>query len=156
MRLWRLTRPNYAPGLDGLGARKEGGRWNSPGKAAVYCGGSLALCVLEVFVHLPPPMRSRDKLPRLIAVELEVPDDLLMSRVDWSQIADPEPEAQAYRNIGDEWLTEGRTLVLSVPSLVVPQERNAVLNPEHPEMAKVQILSQQPFIFDGRMATTPR
>ncbi|MBN9886840.1 RES family NAD+ phosphorylase [Salipiger abyssi] len=152
MRVWRLTRPDYAPGLDGLGARKEGGRWNSPGRPAVYCGGSLALSCLEVFVHLPPSMRTTEKLPALTAVELDLPDELPRSEAAWADIP-KNPEIADFRAIGDLWLAERKTAILSVPSLIIEAERNYILNPEHPDMDRIEILSQQPFRFDGRMAS---
>ena len=70
--LWRLVRPGFAPGLDGRGAERYGGRWNSPGLPAVYCASHLSLAVLEYFVHLPPEMRRRDSLPLMTAVELRL------------------------------------------------------------------------------------
>lgn len=149
---WRITRPEYAPGLDGAGARKAGGRWNSAGRSAVYCGGSLALAALEVFVHLPPSMRTSDKLPRLVAVQLELPDDLPVHEIGWTDLPG-DPKIGDYRDVGDRWLSEGRFAVLSVPSLIIGVERNYVLNPHHPDFARVRLVGQQDFLFDGRMAT---
>jgi RES domain-containing protein len=150
MHVWRLTRPEYAPGLDGLGARKEGGRWNSPGRAVVYCGGSLALSCLEVFVHLPPSMRVSHKLPNLIAVKLEVPTDLAMEVV---HLADVPLDAgiSEYRAFGDRWLKSAQSAILCVPSMVIPHEVNYLLNPQHPEMSRVKVVSQEPFTFDPRL-----
>jgi RES domain-containing protein len=149
--LWRLVRPAWAPGLDGEGARLAGGRWNSPSRAVVYCGSSLALCVLETFVHLPPAMRSVDALPALIAVRIAPPPPEQMIRAEDLGAVDVEDVA-ACRAVGDAWVAQGAALALSVPSAVVPQERNIILNPAHPAMAAVAVVSQETFRLDRRLA----
>ncbi len=149
--LWRLVKPAWAPGLDGEGARLAGGRWNSPGRAVVYCGSSLALCVLETFVHLPPVMRTVDALPTLIAVRIAPPPLAQVVPVEDLGAVDIDDVA-ACRALGDAWGTHGAALALSVPSAVVPQERNIVLNPTHPAMAAVAVISQETFRLDRRLA----
>lgn len=150
--VWRLTRPDYAPGLDGEGARLVGGRWSSPGRAVVYCSATLSLSVLESFVHLPHALRGVARLPEMTAVKLELPPD--------AQVAEAGARAKAgvldvaaCRALGDRWLARGDTLALSVPSAVVPEERNFLINPLHPQAARVSVLSQESFRFDPRMAT---
>lgn len=148
--LWRLVRPEHAPGLDGKGAELYGGRWNAPGRRAVYCAAHLSLAALEYFVHLPPPMRRPDTLPLMTVVRLSLPDAGI-ERLDPSvdQLADPE----WCRAAGDGWLGSGRTLGLSVPSAVIPVERNVVLNPAHADFGLVRVQSAEPFRFDVRMGT---
>lgn len=148
MILWRLTAPEHAPGLDGEGARLWGGRWNSPGTAVVYTAGSLALALLETWVHLPPAMRRRGALPPRVSVEIELPDSISMETAempDWS-------DTQALRRFGDEWARSRRSCALSVPSAVIPPERNVILNPVHPDMRLVEVRATVPFTFDPRMA----
>lgn len=153
--VWRLVRPAYAPGLDGEGARLAGGRWNSPNRAVIYCGSSLALCVLETFAHLPPAMRSIDALPTMTAIRIAPlsPDQVVrvedLGAVDCDDIA-------ACRALGDAWIVHGAALALSVPSAIVPQERNIVLNAAHPAMAGVSVVSQEIFRFDRRLAQPPQ
>lgn len=139
--VWRLTSPAHAPGLDGEGARLWGGRWNSPGQPMVYCASSLALAVLEVFVHLPPAMRRPDALPPLVAVALEVPGQ-------FDTVAKGDP-----RSLGDAFLAARAQLALWVPSAVVSLERNLLLNPLHPAMSQVRVITQMPFALDPRMAS---
>jgi RES domain len=79
--VWRLTRPEHAPGLDGEGARLFGGRWNSPGIPAVYCASSLALAVLETYVRLPLVLRRVDRLPEMAAIRVELPAGSLPYRL---------------------------------------------------------------------------
>ena len=148
--LWRLVRPDFAPGLDGRGAERYGGRWNSPGLPAVYCASHLSLAVLEYFVHLPPGMRRRASLPLMVAVELRLGggsvevigvDDL--SRLD---------DLAWCRARGDDWLRRGETLALEVPSVVVPREQNVILNPRHGAFGRVRVVSAERYRFDPRMA----
>lgn len=147
--LWRLVRPDFAPGLDGKGAELWGGRWNSPGLPAVYCASHLSLAVLEYFVHLPPGMRRRDALPRMTAVELrldggavEVTGEEALLRLD-----DP----AWCRAHGDDWLRRGEAPALEVPSAVVPQERNVILNPRHGDFGRVRVVGMERYRFDVRM-----
>lgn len=148
MLVWRLTKAVHAPGLDGEGARLWGGRWNSPGLPAVYCSASPSLAVLESFVHVPPAMRVAGGLPPLSLVNLEVPDHLS---------AETSPpgltDGYAQKDFGDEWMKSGRSCFLSARSAVIPQERNVILNPRHPDMAQVKVISIDPFQYDSRLLT---
>ncbi len=147
MLVWRLTKPEHAPGLDGEGARLYGGRWNSPGLPVVYCASSLALAALEVFVHLPPAMRRPSALPQLTAVGLDVPDDLIRE-LEEAAIGSSEFEP---RKAGDRWLRDGGSLALRVPSAVIPREANLLVNPRHVEIGRVALHLQEAFRFDDRM-----
>ncbi len=135
------------PGLDGEGSNLWGGTWNSPGHPMVYLSSSLALSTLEVLVNLTPVQRKRGKLPVhfAIAVEIEpstIADPGLPARQDVVQ-------SQAY---GDTWLRSLSSLALSVPSRVIPLERNVLLNPRHPAIADVKIALTEPFVFDDRLS----
>lgn len=147
MRLWRLTKEQFLPGLDGEGARLAGGRWNSPGMPVVYCSSSLALAALEALVNIPRLRRRAGELQPLVAVALEV---------DEAAIADPGfPRTQdvaVSRQIGDAWLRSISSLALAVPSRVIPLERNVLLNPRHPAMAEVHVVLTEPFVFDDRLS----
>ncbi len=116
----------------------------------VYTAGSLALAVLENFVHLPPPMRTTEKLPGLTAVELELPPDAVIEQLpdEFEGLRD----MSRTQTLGDIWVRERRSLALRVPSVIVPHEWNLLLNPEHPDMARVQVLRSEPFVFDPRLA----
>ena len=151
MLLWRLTKPEHAPGLDGEGARRWGGRWNSPGVAMVYCASSLALAALELLVHLPPGMRRAGALPQFVAVGLDVPDDLLLT-LDKTEPA-PVHDVAAARAVGDAWVLAGQSLGLCVPSRIIPREINVVLNPSHAAMPRLTITVQEEFHFDDRLMT---
>jgi RES domain-containing protein len=146
VRLWQLVEPEQLPGLDGEGTRKHGGRWNSPGRPAVYCASSLALAALEVFVNLPRDKRREGKVPAQKAVEYDLPDELC--QVSGFPGAMPEDKT---RPLGDAWLESLECLALSVPSNVVPLEANVVLNPLHADMDKVKVVRIEPFSFDPRL-----
>lgn len=115
--------------FDGIGAKRTGGRWNSKGRLCTYVSSSVSLALLEVMVHL----QSYDLLKRYILMEIEFPSDFAMLLSDedlplnWREYPAP-PETA---DIGDAWLTDGVSLALSVPSVVVPMERNFLLNPTH-------------------------
>jgi RES domain-containing protein len=149
LRLWRLTKPEHAPGLDGEGARLWGGRWNSPRVAMVYTASSLALAALEMLVHLPLGMRRTGGFPRLIAVCLDVPDTLI-APIDMASLPADYAVADC-RAAGDAWITGGASLGMAVPSRVIIQEMNVILNPVHADMSKVKIIVQEDFHFDDRL-----
>ncbi|HEY6918108.1 MAG TPA: RES family NAD+ phosphorylase [Tabrizicola sp.] len=146
MRLWQLVEPEQLPGLSGEGTKRHGGRWNSPGRPAVYCASSLSLATLEVLVNLPRAQRRKGRTPAQSAVEYEVPDDLCKL----SGFPGTLPEEKT-RPLGDDWLDSLGCLALSVPSSVVPLEANVVLNPRHPDIGRVKVLRIEPFDFDPRL-----
>jgi RES domain-containing protein len=150
--VWRLAPSEFASELGGEGSRLFGARWTSRGRNAVYTGSYLSLSVLEVYVNIPQELR--DDLSVLHAVRIAIPDDASAMRVSQEQLAgfmaEPDPIA-ASRRVGDGWLDQGDTLVLEVPSVLVPEETNLVLNPAHPRMREVKIVSTRPFRFDPRL-----
>ncbi|MBS0562364.1 MAG: RES domain-containing protein [Proteobacteria bacterium] len=139
MQAWRLARRPFAD-LSGEGARRFGGRWNSPGRPVVYAAADAALAVLEVRVHLdlPPDLLPEDYV--LMALDLD--------GIGAERLAEMPEDARAF---GDAWLAEGRSAVLDVPSALVPESRNLLLNPAHPEAARARIGSIRPFAFDRRL-----
>jgi RES domain-containing protein len=153
--VWRLSSPDYAGRLDGKGNLQRGARWNSPGRGVVYTSYTLSLTVLEALVQLPPELRSR--LPEMAAVQIEIPDDAPQEKLGRAQIPSDlttETAATRCRELGDAWLRAGQALALDVPSVIVPQERNLLINPAHPLMDRVRIVSTEPFRFDPRLAAT--
>jgi RES domain-containing protein len=136
---WRICRRPFAD-LSGEGARLYGGRWNSPGRAVVYAAEAAALAVLEVRVHLD---LDWDLLPVdyvLIAIDLDA------LAIESLEDAPPDPAA-----FGDTWLASRRSSVLGVPSIVVRESRNLLINVAHPEASKATIASIRPFSFDERL-----
>jgi RES domain-containing protein len=130
--------------LDGEGARLFGGRWNSPGRPAVYAAASPSLAVLEVLVHLDVPAELMPDDYRLLGIE--IPDDAPAERLEDTPI-----DAAARLAAGDRFLADGSALVLLVPSVIVPQERNAIINVRHPAMSRIRLIADEPFRFDPKL-----
>jgi RES domain-containing protein len=150
--VWRLAPPAFARILDGEGSRQSGGRWNSPGRAMVYTSSHLSLCVLELYVHIPPELR--DELPELEAVRISIPDnadrtELPLERL--KELLEERNSLQACQAEGDNWLARDSALVLQAPSVLVPEEANFMINPSHPQMQYVRIVSTRRFRFDPRL-----
>ncbi len=142
MIVYRLCKAIHAA-LDGEGARRWGGCWNSPGRPMVYAAASPSLAVLEVLVHLDLPA---ELLPDdMVLLTIDVPDDAVLD-----QIATP-TDKNAYRQAGDAFLTDGTALGLKVHSIVVPQETNLLLNVRHADMVRVTVVASEPFLFDPRL-----
>ena len=147
---WRITKHKHVKSaFTGEGARLFGGRWNSPGTPIIYVAQSQSLAVLEVLVHLDSTaILEKYALLRIDFDESNV-RDLNRSALPSSWRADPPPaETQA---IGDEWAAAGKSVVLRVPSTLVPGESNFLLNPEHPEFKTLKIFKPQLFQFDPRL-----
>jgi RES domain-containing protein len=147
----RVIKARYASTpLSTDGARRLGGRWNSPGVPALYGADSLALAALEVFVHLQPNARHVHH----VAVRLRLPERPGVS--EWSASDLPpgwktlEGNAQC-RAQGDDWLRAAGGLALRVPSVIVPAECTVILNPSHPGWERVQVEAVHPFAFDPRL-----
>jgi RES domain-containing protein len=136
---WRLCRAPFAD-LQGDGARRYGGRWNSPGRPVVYAASNPALAVLEVRVHFDLPLEL-------------LPDDYVLVTIDLGDLP-IEKVAQmpaVPRAFADLWLQEQRTPVLQVPSAIVAESPNLLLNPAHPAAGVAYILETRRFVFDPRL-----
>lgn len=154
---WRLVRPRYgdqADAFDGEGARRFGGRWNAPGRRVVYVSGSLSLAALETLVHADRRRFERE----YVAFKLTIPEQLVLELRKEDVPADWQVRAvsEGARRIGDAWLAAQASVALAVPSVIVPEERNYLLNPEHPQFTELTIEPSQPFRFDVRLASDAR
>jgi RES domain-containing protein len=135
---------------NGAGAALHGGRWNPIRVEVVYTSSSAALCILERIVHFTAGILPGDDalteihIPATVQIEF-VPDDRLPA--NWNALID-HPEPQAF---GGQWVAEGRTCVLSVPSSILPRERNLILNPAHVDFGTIEFSSPQAFTFDPRL-----
>jgi RES domain-containing protein len=150
MKVWRICRAKFAgEAFSGEGARRYGGRWNSPGVAMVYSSTSLALAAIELFVHLEPNQQPDD----LVAIAAELPDEEPLERVEPDQLPRAwwKNDYAALRAMGDKWIREKRSLAMEVPSAALRAEWNVLLNPLHPSAAEIRIEKPEPFRFDARM-----
>lgn len=137
MRIVRVCRAKY-PDLDGVGAAKSGGRWNSPGTQIVYASSCNALAVLEYRVNVKSDPRD------LRIYTIEVPDSLQVEEAAWM------PDLRTAQRFGDTWIESRRTVILAVPSVVVPRQINYLLNPSHPDFA-YRLIEDQPYLLDVRL-----
>jgi RES domain-containing protein len=145
---WRITKRKHARhAFNGEGAREFGGRWNNPGIAVVYTAQSQSLAALEMLVHLDSP----GLLESYVLFEVEIDEALVqqVARLPKNWKGDP-PPAQI-RAIGDEWALAARSVALRVPSALVPSENNFLLNPNHPDFARLRIGKPIRFRFDPRL-----
>ncbi len=149
--LWRISKRKYADtAFSGEGARRVGGRWNSRGQGMVYTSGTLSLAALEVFVH----MEVEDVATMLAWIRVDVPTEVEIGYLevaqlhpDWRNI--PAPAVVA--TMGDNWFRSGSTAILAVPSVVIPIEFNYLINPSHPDFARLKLSSPQAFELDPRL-----
>lgn len=150
MIVFRLSKSRYSQVLSGRGAERSGGRWNSKGVPMVYTGESRALCTAEIAVHLPLGNVPTDYM--LITIDIPAPIalqeiDPAALPADWQSF----PHPNVTQEIGDHFITQNTFLVLKAPSAVVKGDFNFLLNPLHPDFAKVKIIAVEPFTFDKRL-----
>ena len=148
MRVFRIARAAF-PALDGEGARLTGGRWNSAGTAVVYAGTSRSIAALETLALADPDLLPDD----LTIFEIEVPDALSAERIDLASLPGDwrAPGHVRCIELGDEWLRRGASAILPVPSAIIPEEWNVLIDPSHPEGVRVRVVATAPFTFDPRL-----
>lgn len=149
---WRIaTRgPAWEPtDLSGGGGAATGGRWNEKGVPAVYAASSVALACLETLVHM-----NQGGLPiARYLVEIQLPREVAEkgSKLDLPDGWNALPAGFAAARAGTQWLKSAASLLLFVPSVVVPMESNVLLNPAHPDLAQVKAINHGLFRYDGRL-----
>ncbi len=153
MQIWRLCpRRRATHAFDGEGARRYGGRWNYRGTRVVYASATLSLAVLELLVHVEPDTLPDDP----VAFCIVIPDDIRIEHLETAQLPRDwraYPASDATQAIGTRWVNDGKTALLSVPSAIVPLERNYLINPSHPEFARLRIPKPEPLQLDPRLFT---
>lgn len=153
--VWRIasdTKDYEADDLSGAGAKATGGRWNEPGVPMLYCSASRALACLETVVHL-----NAGGLPlNRYLVEIEMPDDVWAAarietaaslNVGW----DAQPAGRVSIGLGSDWVRSKSSLLLLVPSAIVPEESNVLVNPEHPDRAGLTARKVRKWLYDPRL-----
>ena len=148
IRLYRIANCKYIDDLSGEGAYRVGGRWNSKGTRLLYTSTSISLSMLEVIVHSDGLPIHRD----MCLVTISIPEN----RIEW--LADEDlptdwadlPSSQNSKNIGDHLIEKREILALSVPSVLIPEERNILINPLHSDFNSLNQISQRKIRFDAR------
>ena len=147
--LWRIARRAYALDKLGLGAREAGGRWNRTGTAVIYAGCTVGIAALEKFVHLAGVIPAD-----LVLVRVTLPDGTSSEAPSAAELPpgwDALYPGPASMEFGTQWAQEKRSLILYVPSAIVPEETNGVINPAHSEFATVRMEIEREFHYDSRM-----
>ena len=149
MLLYRIGPTLYADNLNGEGPRIHGGRWNHIGTPCIYTSATRSLSLLEYSCHA-----SLHLVPRALSfITYKVPDHSILSLElaalpgDWKK----EPHPVSGRDIGTKYLQENKTLLIRIPSVVIEEEYNYIINPLHPDMNKVSILDIKDYSFDLRV-----
>jgi len=150
IRAWRLIKAEHAnDAFAGEGARRGGGRWNSKGVRVVYASGSLSLATLEVMVHT----HFYSALKYYVCIPIDI-DPSLSQSISIEDLPDnwkTDPIPQSIKKVGDRWIQNQESVILKVPSAIIPVEYNYLINPSHPDFEKVVIHSPQKFAFDPRL-----
>jgi RES domain-containing protein len=151
IRSWRLVKTRYVRhAFDGEGARLYGGRWSSPGLAAVYTSATASLAVLEVFANA---QRRAELLSRFQLLSCTF-EESLVTRIERNELPSnwrQSPAPPRLQEIGDDWLRFATTVVLEVPSSIIEHESNYLLNPRHRDFKHVKRSAPEPFVIDLRL-----
>ena len=147
MRAYRFASKKYKDDISGTGAKFFGGRWNSKGYAALYTSQSISLALLEVLAH---HIQFAD-INEEYLLSLELPHTEFLTIIP-EQLKTTWKEEVAYtRIIGDSFLKKNNNLLLKIPSVIIPDEFNFLINPLHKDFRKVKIISSSQFQFDDRL-----
>jgi RES domain-containing protein len=149
--VWRITHRRWADSaFSGEGARLAGGRFNSVGVPVVYTSATRSLAMLEILVQVDQRSRLDDHVA--IAATFDDGHVEVADAGDLPEGWDNVPDTEVATAFGDAWQRGRRSLVLRVPSVIVPGEHNYLLNPEHADFAGVTIGAPAPVRFDPRLA----
>jgi RES domain-containing protein len=154
--VYRITKSRYRDqAFSGLGGIHAYGRWTPRGIPVVYTSLSISLAVLEYTLNY----KRHGWLPVSVLARANIPDEVGVESTSTSELPDnwrdPDPPA-ALREIGEDWLRRAETACLRVPSAIVPDESNYLLNPRHPDFNKLTIGPVEPFNFDRRLGRARR
>ena len=147
MIVFRIASRRHAV-FDARGASEYGGRWNSPARPVIYASATLSLAMLEQLAHTHTGRLPRSQvfieitIPNSVSMEIVVPKDVPAWDAD---------DLISSRAFGDRWLAEGRTCVLLTPSVIVPSEQNAVINPAHADFSEIVASAPRPVAWDRRL-----
>jgi RES domain-containing protein len=135
--VYRLTRRKFAgkDPFDGEGSFLFGGRWSSIDTRVCYAATHRSLAILEYRAHIDQAFMPDD----LVIATLEIPDEIVITPTpalpaDWQEY----PAPASLRRIGDRFIAEGKAALMLVPSVLVPQENDVMLNPLHPDAKRMR------------------
>lgn len=150
MRAWRIARERFALDRSGAGGLAEAGRWHPWGVPVIHAGMTVEICVLEKLVHTGPYLPAD-----LVLVEMTLPDETTLYEVAEKtsppKAWDATPSQAVSMKFGGDFLRSARALGLIVPSAIVPEALNLVVNPRHSRFGEVTMRIVRPFTFDKRL-----
>ena len=147
MILYRFARAEFSHDLSGEGAKRFGGRWNSKGNAVVYTSLNISLALLELLIHSV----SYDEIKTNVLMVIETNINQFKELTATSLKGGWQEDIGYSRYIGDEFLHSESSLLLQIPSAIIPEEYNMLINPQHKDFSKVKIKSASVFQFDTRL-----
>ena len=151
MEVYRIAQEKYAADLTGNGARLFGGRWNSEGQYALYAASSRALALLETLVHTPMQILKEKKYK---VVTLSIPNNAPTETIHLKKLkADWDAWDLMYytQKMGNLFLQNNENFLLQVPSVLVHEEMNYIINPLHPLLKEVKITFERDLKFNARL-----
>lgn len=153
MRIYRIEREKYLKStLHGIGASlSQGFRWNSKHTCMVYAVESRALAMLEIAVHLD---LSEDLPNDRYLVTIDIPDNIQMLTLDQKKLPTDwsmKPPMKSTQLIGDHFIQSKQSVILKVPSSIITEEFNYLLNPHHPDIKKIKVISKKKIQIDQRL-----
>lgn len=148
MIVYRISNESYKHDISGNGAALYGSRWNSRGHRVLYTSEFISLCILESLVHL-----NRDYIPdNQYLLHISIPELKNQEGIAYNRMKKDWRENLEYtRWIGDQFVKAHESFVLKVPSAIVEQEHNFLLDPLHPEFKKVKIIKAELLQLDKRL-----
>ncbi len=146
MILYRFANEKYCGDISGEGARLHGGRWNSPGFPVLYASNLISLSLLELFIH--SVTYAELKSNKLVCIE--TPDRSIQEINPATLKKDWHTDIDYSRFIGNEFIKSSSSLLLKVPSAIIPEEHNILVNPRHKDFLKVKVHEIRDFSFDAR------
>jgi RES domain-containing protein len=142
MILWRIS--NHVD-LSGKGGMLAPGRWHRQGFPIVYCCDHPSTALLEILVHL-----DLEDLPSdFQLLKIACPEDVSLGEVEIGDIDLADPEM--VRDFGTDWLSKKRSCLLKVPSVILPEAANVLINPQHADASRVKIEITKRYPFDSRL-----
>ena len=148
MIVYRISKAKYKDDISGIGAKLYGSRWNTAGIPMLYSAENISLAVLEILVHL----QEFEMPAEYFLVKIQLPDDVKLSSIEPGKLKKNWQHDEGYTQfIGSEFIKNNQSLVLKVPSAIITEECNYLVNPLHKNFNKAQILNTKEFIFDNRL-----
>ena len=148
MIVYRISLDVYKDDLSGSGAKLFGGRWNNVGIPALYTTENISLAVLELLVRI-----DKNNIPlHHYLLQVDIPGGDVPVVIPKNKLKDGwKDDIHLTQWLGSEFMQGGESLILKVPSAVVDEEHNFIINPTHPNFKKLKLVSAKKFAFDNRL-----